>query len=243
MIRSLEFFGWICVQRARLAIWCRSAEWYAQQHIKTFSKRCTAHTHTQAKQSTAQHNSPTEITIAAHQNDIDACLSRVSMKRPNEMWRRRRRRHQQPTALHIYYQMALSFNSHLPSVFFFRNSFRCCCYCCCFSFILFWFCDFVLFSSSFISVSFQPVDSFRPMFTVLCSPNEEDSAIYRVSFGALRCTVLLLLLPHHNEYLIQVQSWRSSVCSARLWSVLCALQRLACCISNSSVCLDRWYGF
>lgn len=116
--------------------------------------------------------------ITTHRNDIDACLSRVSMKRPNEMWRR----HQQPTALHIYYQMALSFNSHLPSVFFFRNSFR----CCFFRSFVGLFCDFCL------VLSFQfhlAIDSSRPMFTVLCFQNEEDSAIHRVSFGALKCTV------------------------------------------------------
>lgn len=42
--------------------------------------------------------------------------------------------------------------------------------------------------------------------------------------------VLPLLLPHHNEYLIQVQSWRSSVCSARLGS------------DRFSVCCNGWHA-
>lgn len=171
MTRSLEFFGWICCVRA----WRYDANVLSDTHNNIYFFFQKTHTRTHPNKCC---NSDCTTKITTHRNDIDACLSRVSMKRPNEMWRR----HQQPTALHIYYQMALSFNSHLPSVFFFRNSFR----CRFFRSFVGLFCDFRLVPSFQFHLA---IDSSRPMFTVLCFQNEEDSAIHRVSFGALKCTV------------------------------------------------------
>lgn len=174
---SLEFFG---------GMPCQSAEWYVQKAIlKTKTKQNEKklrmrHTHTW---------NPTKITTSESVISMRG-LNHVDTKSECDVTAAKAANDDdgdEPTALHIYYQMALSFNSHLSRVcfsleirfvFFFSSS-------------LFLFCDFRLRSHLLLGFRFGCWFFTRAhalLFIVYKSENEKEirrfSDLSR-SFGAL----------------------------------------------------------